>query len=185
MILLGITGTIGAGKGTIVDYLVSVKGFVHYSVRAFLLEMIREKGLPENRDSMFSLANELRAENGPSYVTDQLYFRAVKNGKNCVIESIRTPGEIDSLRSKGNFYLIAVDADPAIRYSRIVTRRSETDNISFETFTENEKRESESDDPNMQNLSKCIEMADFRLTNNGSKDDLIIRTEKMLSRIIR
>ena len=34
MIIIGITGTLGAGKGTIVDYLVKQKGFVHYSVRA-------------------------------------------------------------------------------------------------------------------------------------------------------
>ena len=76
MIILGITGTLGAGKGTIVDYLVSEKGFEHFSVRSFLLEEIREQGLPENRDSMYRLANDLRAKFGPSYVVDRLYDRA-------------------------------------------------------------------------------------------------------------
>ncbi|MDR0438308.1 MAG: AAA family ATPase, partial [Bacteroidales bacterium] len=50
--IIGITGTIGAGKGTIVDYLVSQKGFLHFSVRDFLSEEIERRGLPVNRDTM-------------------------------------------------------------------------------------------------------------------------------------
>ena len=62
MIIIGITGTLGAGKGTVVDYLVKEKGFRHYSVRAFLLEKIRDLGMPENRDSMHAVGNMLREE---------------------------------------------------------------------------------------------------------------------------
>jgi dephospho-CoA kinase len=169
MIIIGITGTLGAGKGTLVEYLVEKKGFAHYSVRAWLLEKIREQGLPEDRDSMFRLGNELRAAHGPAFITDQLYNEALISGKNCVIESIRTPGEAESLRSKGQFSLIAVDADPEIRYERILLRKSETDHISRETFLENEEREMNTTDPNKQNLKKCIGMADFILLNNGYK----------------
>ena len=183
MIIIGITGTLGAGKGTIVEFLVEKKGFVHYSVRAFLLEKIRDKGMPENRDSMFGLANELRAAHGPSYVTDQLYSEALLSGKNCVIESIRTPGEVDSPRSKGQFYLLAADADPDIRYQRILLRESETDHISREIFLENEAREMNASDPNKQNLKKCISMADFILTNNGTKEDLVAQLEKVLDQV--
>jgi dephospho-CoA kinase len=183
MIIIGITGTLGAGKGTIVEYLVSKKGFAHYSVRSFLLEKIREQGLPENRDSMFNLANELRAIHGPSYVTDQLYNQALVSGKNCVIESIRTPGEADSLRRNGNFYLLAVDADHELRYQRILLRNTVTDHISRKTFFENEEREMSTTDPNKQNLRRCIKMADFILLNNGTKKDLIRHLEKVLKQV--
>jgi dephospho-CoA kinase len=183
MIIIGITGTLGAGKGTIVDYLIGEKGFVHHSVRAYLLEKIKKQGLPENRDSMFRLANELRASFGPSYVTDQLYNQAMISGKNCVIESIRTPGEIDSLRAKGHFFLLAVDADPEFRYQRILLRQSETDRVSRKTFLENEEREMNTTDPNKQNLRKCIEMANFILLNNGTKKDLIQQVEKVLDQV--
>jgi dephospho-CoA kinase len=183
MIIIGITGTLGAGKGTIVEYLVDKKGFVHYSVRAYLLEKIRKKGLPENRDSMFNLANELRAGYGPSYVTDQLYDQALVVGKNCVIESIRTPGEIDSLRAKGHFFLLAVDADRELRYQRILLRQSETDRVSYKTFLDNEERELNTTDPNKQNIRKCLKMADFILLNNGTKKDLIIQLDKVLNKI--
>lgn len=183
MIIIGITGTLGAGKGTIVDYLVREKGFTHFSVRAYLLDEIRRRGMVENRDSMFTLANSLRAEHGPSYVTDQLFLQAEKTNTDCIIESIRTPGEILSLREKRGFHLFAVDALPMIRYQRIYARKSETDSISYETFIDNETREMTSSDPNKQNLAECIRQADFVFENNGDLNNLYKQIEVALSAI--
>ena len=86
MIIIGITGTLGAGKGTIVDYLIKERGFVHYSVRAYIAEEIEKRGLEVNRDTLTAMGNELRATHCPSYITDQLFERAKANGKNAVIE---------------------------------------------------------------------------------------------------
>jgi dephospho-CoA kinase len=180
MIIIGITGTLGAGKGTIVEYLVREKGFIHFSVRSFITGEILRQGLPVDRDSMVVVANKLRADHSPSYIIDQLYIQALQSGKNCIIESIRTPGEVQSLREKGNFLLFAVDADPQLRYERIVMRNSETDRISYETFVENEKREMQSDDPNKQNIGKCIEQADQVFMNNSSVEMLFCQVEKSL-----
>ena len=40
MVIIGITGTLGAGKGTIVDYLKEERGFLHFSARQFIIEEI-------------------------------------------------------------------------------------------------------------------------------------------------
>ena len=46
MKIIGITGTLAAGKGTVVEYLVERKWFAHYSVRGFLTEEIKKRNLP-------------------------------------------------------------------------------------------------------------------------------------------
>ena len=183
MVIIGITGTLGAGKGTIVDYLIQKKDFLHYSARGFIVEEIKRRNLEVNRDTMTNVANSLRSNNSPSFIIDELYKRAVASGKNCVIESIRTVGEITSLRSKGHFYLFAVDADSHIRFERIKTRKSSTDNVDFETFIANEKREMTSTDPNKQNLSKCIENADYVFNNNGNLQELNQQIDRVLKEL--
>jgi len=179
--IIGITGTLGAGKGTIVEYLQEKYGFAHFSVRGFLTEIINQKNLPLNRDSMVIVANELRANHSPSYIVEQLYEKAKKGGKDAVIESIRTVGEVNALQELDNFLLIAVDADPALRYARVVERNSETDQIDFDTFKANEAREMTATDPAKQNLSACQKLANFVVDNNGSFDHLYLQIEKALN----
>ena len=185
MIVIGITGTLGAGKGTIVDFLVNKKNFVHYSVRSFITTEIVKRNLEVNRDNMVLVANELRAQHSPSYIVEQLYEQAATSEKNCIIESIRTPGEIESLKGKGNFFLFAVDAPAKMRYERILQRKTETDNVSFETFIENEKREMNSTDPNKQNLSKCIEMAEYIFDNDETIEELHEKVDAVICYIMK
>ena len=183
MVIVGITGTLGAGKGTIVDYLISHHGFRHFSVRGYLTEIIKQKGLELNRDSRVLVANELRANHSPSYIAEQLLAQAEISGGNCIIESIRTVGEVNALKKKGGFYLFAVDADPKLRYERVVERGSETDKVSYETFIANEQREMTSTDPNKQNLAACQALADFKFDNNHSFEELYKQVEAVLGNL--
>jgi len=180
--IIGITGTLSAGKGTIADLLIQ-KGFKHYSVRYFLTQEIKQRGLEVNRDNMVKIANELREKNSPNYIVENLYDKAKKAGGDCIIESIRNPGEVEALKSKGGFHLIAVDANVKLRYERAIARASSTDKISFEEFIANEQREIASKELHKQNLSKCVEMADFVIINNGGLEELKARVEEIIKEV--
>jgi dephospho-CoA kinase len=188
MIIIGITGTIGAGKGAVVDYLTNTHNFKHHSVRNFLIKEIEKRNLPIDRDSMTLVANDLRAKFGSGYIAEELFKESVIEDHDAIIESLRTVGEIELLKNKakqgaGKFCLFAVDAPVEVRYDRIYKRGSSTDNVTFEKFLEDEKREMESLDPTKQNLKACIEMADFVFYNDATLDDLYKKVDEVLERI--
>ena len=179
--IIGITGTIGAGKGTIVEFL-KKKGFNHFSARSFINEEIVKRGLTINRDNMVLVANDMRAKHSPSYVAEELFLRAQKKGRDSILESLRTPGEIDKLREEKDFILFAVDANQKIRFQRVKQRNDiQSDDVDFQKFVEQEKKEMNSTDPNKQNLSKCIQMADYIFINDGSIEEL----EKQVNEVLK
>ena len=180
--IIGLTGTLAAGKGSVVEFLIE-QGFKHYSVRQFLVQEIEKRSLLVNRNNMVEIANELRKKYGPSYIVEKLYELAKESGGDCIIESVRVPGEVEALKRKGEFYLIAVDAEPKLRYERAILRKSETDKISYEEFLSNEKREMESSDPTKQNLKKCIEMSDFVIENSFGLEELKTKVEEIIEKI--
>lgn len=169
--IIGVTGTLGAGKGTVVEFL-KEKGFEHFSVREFLIEEILKRGLEANRDNMISVANDLRANFGASHIAQELYRKAADVKGDVIIESLRCPGEVDALKGKGSFVLWAVDADVETRYARIVERGSSTDRVSFQDFVRQEELEMDNSDPLKQNLKGCIAKADVCFRNDWTMAEL-------------
>lgn len=177
--IIGVAGSFGAGKGTLVDYLIKEKGFAHYSARDFIVREIERRGMPVNRDSMTIVANALRAENDPGFIIRSLYEEAAKTGGDAVIESLRAVSEVALIQELGGI-VIGVDADPKIRYERAFARGSVTDNVSFDYWLEQEKRESNPDDPTKQNIFGSLQAADYIVTNNGTLEELHAQIEKVL-----
>lgn len=174
--IIGLTGTLGAGKGKVAEY-ASGKGITHLSVRSFLEEECKKRGIEPNRDNLVAVANELRAREEPAYIVKELCKNTEGEKGLCIVESIRNPGEVEEIKQRGG-YLFAVDADPKIRHERISSRKSPTDRVSFEQFLKDEEREMGSTDPTKQNLSFCINNADYLILNNGTLEDLYERVEK-------
>jgi len=177
--IIGITGTDGSGKGTVVDYLIT-KGFTHYSSREFIIAEIDRQGLSIDRNQMRLTANELRSRYGNDFVVKQAYEKAKAEGKNeVVIESIRAIAEAEYLKDKGGI-LLCVDADSAVRYERVQSRRSETDKVTYEQFLAHEELEKNDPDPNGMQKAKVMEMADYTITNNGTLEALHAQIDSFL-----
>jgi len=180
--IVGITGTDGAGKGLVVEYLVSQHGFTHYSARDFITTEIERLGLPVDRNQLRLTANALRAEFGNEVVVRKAYERAAAEGKNrVVIESIRAMAEADYLKLREGV-LLAIDADPQIRYARIQGRKSATDQVTYEEFLAHENLENNDPDPHGMQKSKVMAAADFTIMNNGSHAELYIQVEAFMNK---
>ncbi len=184
MIIIGITGTLGAGKGTIVDYL-KTRGFKHYAARDFILREVAKQGLEPIRDNINIVANGLRKAHFPGYIIGELLKEAEENGENAVIESIRAIGELELLRKNKNFYLFAADAPIDIRYKRITSRGTTTDNVSFEKFVEDENKEMDAKETWNMNIRACMAQADYVFVNDGTKEELNKKVEEVLVKIAK
>jgi len=178
--ILGITGTNGSGKGAVVDHLIS-KGYAHFSVRARLEEALRELDIQIDRTALRNYANELRKEHGAGYLV-KLFLNEIKEKgiENAVIESIRTVGEFEYLKSEG-VYVIAVDANRKLRFDRIKCRASNTDKLDFETFVMEEEREWHgAEGSHDMNVMEVISRADAKVMNEGTLQDLHDKLDEVL-----
>lgn len=170
--IIGITGTDGAGKGTVVEYLVKEKGFAHYHARTLILEEVERQGLPADRAHLRIAGNHLRAQYGNDYVVRFFLARAKDSGDaQIVIDSLRTVAEAETLKAQGGI-LLAVDADQKLRFARVQQRRSSSDQVDFETFTRQEALENDDTDPHGMQKRRVVEMADHCLMNDGTIEDL-------------
>jgi dephospho-CoA kinase len=179
--LIGITGTDGAGKGTVVEYLVKQKGYLHFSSRGYLTRELNRRSGTTDRASLREMGNELRSINGDAYLVMAALRQVHEEAwPYLIVESIRTIAEAEALRAAGGV-LFAVDADVRVRYERIVGRGSASDHVSFEQFVEHEKLEMNDPDPHGMQKARVLEMADYTIMNDGSFEELGAAVEKALS----
>lgn len=179
--IIGITGTDGAGKGTVVDYLVSQHGFTHYSSRDLIVAEIERRGLPSDRNHMRLVANDLRATHGNAVIVKRALEHALAEQKDlAVIESIRALDEALYLKENGGI-LLAIDADPRVRYARVQARRSATDQVTYEQFIAHEELEKNDPDPHGMQKAKVMEMADYTINNTASVAELQAAVDEFLA----
>lgn len=177
--IIGLTGSFGAGKGSVANYLVNKKGFAHFSARSFITEEIKKRGLVLNRDTMTEVANDLRRTGGPTYIFERLVDQAKERGGDSVVESIRAVAEAKYIKDQGGFVL-GIDADPKARYERIVRRGSETDHVTFDEWRAQELKESNPNDPTKQDIFGALNESDVIIMNSHSIRELEEAVEDFL-----
>lgn len=181
--ILGVTGTDGSGKGTVVDYLVREKGFTHYPARAIFIEEIERRGIENNRANMRLMGNYFRATHGDDFLIQYYLPKIAEAGDaKAAIESIRAVAEAETLKKNGGI-LVAVDANEHLRYKRVQQRRSSSDQVSFEEFKQQEALELDDPDPHGMQKRKVMEMADYTVTNDGTLEELHAQVDAVLEKI--
>ena len=166
--IIGLTGANASGKGEAAEYLKS-KGFVCCSLSDILREEARLKKIEPSRENLILLGNKLRREKGPSILAE-LVIKKIKDKKNYVIDSIRNPFEIKTLRQLKDFTLIGIDAPVETRFNRILSRNRAGDPGTLEDFIEKERKENIGADTNQQ-LKNCLKLADKIIINDSTIEE--------------
>ena len=173
---IGLTGTNASGKSTVIDIL-RKKGYVPFSLSDILRQELTQRNLEVSRENLIVIGNELREKYGAGVLAQRCIEQT--DSDYLVIDSIRNPQEVTELRQLKNFFLIAVDAPPEIRFERAQARNRQENAATLEEFLAIENRE-KSQDKNAQNIVACMEMADFKLSNDGPIAELTQKIEAML-----
>lgn len=176
--IIGIAGLLAAGKDTLADYLVK-KGFDHFSLSTILRKEAQKRGVEINRENLIELGTNLKDEQG----YEVLAKRALeKIKKDTVVSSIRHPKEVEYLKKSSNLKLIEIFADSKIRYQRMLNRARETDaDMSFNGFILSERRERQSGGG--QEIDKVVKLADYRIDNNTSRENLYRQLDQILKKL--
>ncbi len=177
--ILGISGLYGAGKGEAVQYL-EARSFYPYSLSDVIREELGRRGLEPTRERMIEVGNEIRATEGLGGIANRL-AEALVADRNYVIDSIRHPAEVEALRARTrHFRLLWIDADEDVRLKRIIERGRVGDPTSLEQLRQLEGRELGSENPAAQQLLAVRELADDRIENNGSLEELLQKVQDVL-----
>jgi dCMP deaminase len=165
--IIGVTGLNASGKDTFANYLCT-KGFYHVSLSDIIREEARKRGLALTRENLIWLGNELRKRHGASISAELALEKAKREafGQHLVISSIRNLQELEFLKRKGNFLLVAIVASPEKRYERYC-KNPKAGVMSFEKFLELEKQEMQ-ERPESQQLHLIIKEAKVKIVNNDS-----------------
>ena len=182
MIIIGLTGPNGSGKGVLAEFL-KARSFVYHSLSDEIREELERRDIPVSRETLVRIGTELRETNSPAVLADRVIAKIEKD-RNYVIDSIRNPAEVEALRKFGGFTLLRVDASPEIRFERLKERGRESDPATWKTFQALDAREAASKDANAQQIQAVAALADHVLTNEGSVADFEADVSSLVSRLI-
>ncbi len=176
--IIGLTGKNGAGKGEAAEFLVQ-SGYVYHSLSDSLRDELNARKLEITRDNLTDVGTELRTKHGAGILAERI-LEKIPVGENAVVDSVRNPFEVEVLRRRKDFFLLAITAQAEIRFERIRNRGRENDPKTYEDFVKMEAREAQSDDPNAQQLNRTETMTDARIINEGNKEELCEKVREVI-----
>ncbi len=175
---MGLTGRNASGKSTLVSWF-SERGLRSVSCSDSIRDWLTEQGIETTRENLIQGGRDLRRNGGPGVLAEMLL--EMLDGQDAVVDSIRTPAEVEALRGRGDFVLIEVRADEESRWQRMTERGRAGDPTEKEAFLAQEEAEAESEDEAGQALDATARMAEITVVNDGTISDLEDRLEKIWS----
>lgn len=177
--IIGLVGEMGSGKDTFCDYV--KENYENVFVLKFsdaLTEVLKIFFDSVKREDQQWIGGLLRERFGKDILVKALIKKAKSIDKGIIIlNGIRKELEVPSIKEIGG-KIIYITGDPKIRWERVKIRGEKTDDdVSFEKFLEMHKAEAELQ------ISSIGEKADFKIENNGTKEEFYQEVKKIIDKI--
>lgn len=182
MIVLGITGTIGSGKGVVSDYLHKKHGFKVFNMGDIARDLARKEGKKGTRKNLQNIYVKYKSKFSKNYFIKKMVEKVKSSGfERVIIDGVRGPWDYDVPKKEfgKEFRLIKVDAEPELRFKRMKKRRRVGFPKTIEKFREEEKREY-----SIFKMEKTFEKADFIFDNSSSVEELHKQIDKFITTLI-
>jgi len=180
--IIGVTGFIASGKSVLSEVL-AAKGFTRLTLSEEVREEARKLGIEIERNALQDLGNKMRSMHGNDYWAKRLIAK-IEDGKNYIVEGIRNPGEIETLRKLNSFVLIGVSAPAEQRLEWIKKRKKDSDPKTIEGIKAIDSRDRGIGEHSTgQQTELCYQMADSYIVNDAGLDDLRKQVEKLLEEL--
>ena len=135
--VIGLCGSIAAGKGAVSEYLVKELGYIQVTVGDVVREALKSKGLEITRDNSDMLSEEMREKHGVTYWVSQVAKKIKEQGyEKAIVDGVRAPTD-DALFRKEfgkDYVLFKVDAAAKVRFERLRLRARPGFPKTFEEF---------------------------------------------------
>jgi dephospho-CoA kinase len=164
--IIAISGMPGAGKG-VAAAAAKQLGFDVLVLGDVVREETERRGLEPTPQNVGAVMLKIREVEGLAAVAKRLIPKVEHCQSNIVIvEGVRSPHEVDELKSKFDVVTFAIHASPKTRFQRLLSRGRSDDPKTWDTFYERDNREL------TVGLGSVIALADRLATNEGSIAEL-------------
>jgi dephospho-CoA kinase len=181
-LIIGLVGPIASGKGIISEYLLQ-NGFTVVRLSDSIRDEAVKRKLEVTRDNLQNIGNDLRQKYGNQILAERTLQKFENSEQPICIDGVRNPGEVNYIKDHGGI-IVGITAPEKLRLSWYLLRSKDRgeDGASEETFNISNNRDlglGEAD--NGQQVSKCLELSNYTLENNSTKEHLIESFKKNIS----
>ncbi len=180
-LILGIVGEIAAGKTTVTEYLREKYGAVSFRFSDMLRDVAKLVHLEPTRANLQQLSTVLRQNFGEDLMSKVLAADVSEASEQFIItEGVRRPSDVTYLKNLPGFKIMAITAEPTIRFARLKHRSENADDSSktWEQFLADSNQEPE------QKIKEIMAAADFTVENAGTKEELFSQVDRIIKQFI-
>lgn len=167
-LIIGLVGQAGCGKGTMADLLQAEYGAGYFRFSAILSGILDRLAVEKTREHFTALSETLRKTFGEDVLSYAIANEALNAPQDVVIlDGIRRVEDIVGLEPLPLFKLVAIDADPKLRYARMKNRgeKASEKNFTWEQFLAEEQL------PTEVTIPFVMKRAGKTLVNDGTREE--------------